>query len=220
MTHVSRAGRAGTRAVALGILAAVALVACDARPPSVAPGSQSAVPVVSVVPSPSPAASSASSALPTSGTSPSAAAACPVAPQNGRLPSDRLTDLKVSTSASADTLTFVFGPASLGGPAGAAQGSLAAGQPPYTQAGSGAAIAVVGEHVIRIRFTGMSLQNDAGEPIYVGPSETEPGFPALRDAVQFDASEGVVGWYVGYDGPGCVTLGRSGSNVTVTIAHG
>jgi hypothetical protein len=37
--------------------------------------------------------------------------------------------------------------------------------------------------------------------------------------VLYDASEGIVGWYIGYDGPGCVTLARVGSAVTVTIAH-
>ena len=65
----------------------------------------------------------------------------------------------------------------------------------------------------------MSLQNDAGEETYAGPAEVKPALPALRHAVLYDASEGVVGWYVGYDGPGCVTLARVGTTVTVTIAH-
>ena len=86
-------------------------------------------------------------------------------------------------------------------------------------AGSGAAIRMAGEHVLELRFTGMSLANDVGQPTYDGPTELMPSFEALKQAVQFDASEGLVGWYIGYDGAGCVTLGRAGSDVTITIAH-
>ncbi len=35
----------------------------------------------------------------------------------------------------------------------------------------------------------------------------------------FDESEGVVGWYVGYDGTGCVTVSRDGPTVILTIDH-
>ena len=34
---------------------------------------------------------------------------------------------------------------------------------------------------------------------------------ALRAVVNFDAFEGVTGWYIGYDGPGCVTLASDAS---------
>jgi hypothetical protein len=78
---------------------------------------------------------------------------------------------------------------------------------------------VAGEHVLVLRFSGMSLANDVGQPTYDGPVELEPRFDALRHAVQFDASEGQVGWYIGYDGTGCVTLARDGSDVTISIAH-
>ena len=92
-------------------------------------------------------------------------------------------------------------------------------RPPYTAAGSGATIPMIGGRVITIRFTGMSLQNDAGQETYVGPRGIEEPFPALRHAVVYDESEGVIAWYVGYDGSGCVTLARSGTSVTVTIDH-
>ena len=61
----------------------------------------------------------------------------------------------------------------------------------------------------------MSIQNDVGQPVYDGPAEYRPGLPALRHLVLFDMSEGVVGWYIGYDGTGCVTLARVGDSVTV-----
>ena len=58
----------------------------------------------------------------------------------------------------------------------------------------------------------MSLQNDAGEETYTGAREMRTDDPSrsLRHVVIFDESEGQIGWYIGYDGPACVTLGREG----------
>ena len=207
--------------VAAGLAFALAVSACGPSVPSAAPSTTlSHAPAITASPS-APDTSASPSAASTPIASPSAASTCAVVPQTGgQLPSDRIIDLQVAAGATADTLTFVFGAASLGGQASAARGSLDVAQSPYTQAGSGAAIDVIGAQVIRVRFDGMSLQNDAGEEIYNGPAEITPSFPALRDAVVFDASEGVIAWYIGYDGPGCVTLARSGNRLTVTIAHG
>jgi hypothetical protein len=142
-----------------------------------------------------------------------------VDPQTGVLPSDRFTDIRVSTDSAADRLTFVFGNASLSGPAGPPKGSLTVAKPPYTHGASGAPIDMNGDHVVQIRFSGMSLSNDVGQETYAGPAEVSPDLPALRHAVMYDASEGIVGWYVGYDGPGCVTLARVGNTLTLTIEH-
>jgi hypothetical protein len=98
-------------------------------------------------------------------------------------------------------------------------GSLDVARPPYTQAGSGATIDMPGDRVLQLRFSGMSLQNDAGQEMFTGPTELTPNLPALRKAVQFDASEGVVGWYIGYDGTGCVHLETDATGVTLTIDH-
>lgn len=204
--------------VALAVTLSLTAVACGQTTPSVAPASPSPVAVVSAAPSANPTPSASPSPSSTPIATPSAATACVVTPQTGQLPSDRFTDLKVASGATADRLTFIFGNSSLDGGA-PPQGKLDVAKPPYTQAGSGATIEVTGAHVVQIRFSGMSLQNDAGQETYTGPAEVKPAFPALRDAVLYDASEGIIGWYVGYDGPGCVTLGREGSNVTVTIDH-
>ncbi len=86
-------------------------------------------------------------------------------------------------------------------------------------AGSGATIDVGGDHVLQVRFSGLSLSNDAGQETYTGPVEFKPDLPALRHAIQFDASEGVIGWYIGYDGAGCVTLATTGNDVAISIDH-
>ena len=135
------------------------------------------------------------------------------------LPSDRFTDIQVSTTPAADRLTFVFGEPSLPGPAEPPMGDLAATSPPYTMAGSGAEVPIAGDHVVTIGFGVMSLQNDAGQETYGGPPEVKPDLPALRQAVLYDASEGRIGWYVGYDGPGCLAFEVTRNAVTLTIGH-
>jgi hypothetical protein len=150
----------------------------------------------------------------------SAATACVATPQTIEVPSDRLVNLTVAPGGTSDTVTFAFGNPSLPGPPAPPSGTLALAKPPYTVAESGRTIEMHGDHVITVRFTGMSLQNDAGEETYKGPRGVEEPFPALRHAVVYDESEGVIGFYVGYDGPGCVTLTREGTNVVLSIAHG
>jgi hypothetical protein len=131
-----------------------------------------------------------------------------------------MTDVRIDTSGSADVITFVFGNMSLPEPPqGSSQGSLEAAVPPYTQAASGATIDVSGDHVVQIRFAGMSLSNDAGELTYDGALEFSPDLPALKALMNYDMSEGVIGWYIGYDGSGCVTLTNDGSNVILAIDH-
>ena len=49
-------------------------------------------------------------------------------------------------------------------------------------------------------------QNDAGQETYGGPPAINPDLPALKQAVLFDASEGAIGWYVGYAGDGCLAF--------------
>ena len=70
-----------------------------------------------------------------------------------------------------------------------------------------------------VRFAGMSLANDVGQPVYQGEPEFRPDLPALRHVVNMEMFEGVVSWYVGYDGTGCVTLTSDGQNVSVAIEH-
>ncbi len=201
-------------------LAAIALIvaACTSASPSpsssalATPGpSDSAQPTVA--PTSTPAASEAAV---TPGPSPTD---CALAVADVELPSDRLIDTSVTSGANSDQITFVFDQGSLPGPAGTPSVSVAIAPTPYSFAGSGAEIPMSGEHVLLVRFDHMSLANDVGQETYVGDREYEPGFSALRKAILFDESEGVVGWYVGYDGTGCVTMDSVGSKVTLTIDH-
>lgn len=192
--------------------------ACGSTTPSGAPSSS---PTSSVVPT---AHASATTSPPTlanetPNASASSALACPVTPQTGLLPSSRLVNLAISATSTYDLVTFVFAAPSTRGPAGPPRGTLDAVQSPFSHAGSGQPIDLLGEHAVLVRFTGMTIAAESGESVYNGPDDVRPSLPSLREAIQFDASEGVIGWYVGYDGTGCVTLSRNGNDVTVRIAH-
>jgi len=118
-------------------------------------------------------------------------------------------------------VTFVFGePSSPSPPQGASDGLLEAAEPPFVEGGSGLPLDVDGDHVAFIRFRGMTLYDDAGVGTYDGPLRLPVGGEALRAVVNAEAFEGVSGWYIGYDGPGCVTLASDARSVSVVIAHG
>lgn len=170
----------------------------------------------------SPSATPTASATPTTATgepspAPASAEACVVAPQTARLPSDRLVDVAIASGAAADLVTFVFGNPSLPGPPTAPEVTLEAAEPPFSHATSGLPLPVNGKRAALIRFVGMSITNDVGQPVYDGAAEFKPDLPALRHVVLMDMSEGVVGWYIGYDGPGCLTLASDGRSIRVAI---
>lgn len=211
--------------VAVTLLIACAFVASACGQAVVSPTSSpvpsaSASAAASIVPSPSaslpPSPSPVPSPTPTA--SPTPVAECEVEPQDGSLSSDRMTDVVISATPGADVIRFVFGRSSLPGPAGQPRGDLAVAEKPYTFAGSGEDIDMEGDRVLQLRFLNMSLVSDTGEPTYDGEREFRPDLTVLRHAVEFDATEGQVGWYLGYDGPGCVTLGRDGRDVTLSFA--
>jgi len=197
--------------------------ACGGAAAPSASGSGSVSPIGSR--EPSPVASARPSAIPTVAVAtpvatsvPPPSTACLVTSQTGTLPSDRFTDIGISSTAEADVLTFIFGEPSLSeAPVAPPKGSLEIATPPYTMAGSGEPVTMVGEHVLQVVFTGMSLSNDVGQETYIGPPAIEKPSSGLRQAVVYDMSEGVVGWYIGYDGRGCVTLSQSNGEVRLSI---
>ena len=215
MTHATR------RSLLVGSVAVLTLVASACGP---AP----ATPSPSVSASPSAAASIAPSVPPSLAVTtpaptatPIASVACAVRPQTGTLPSDRLTGMQVLGVPGADIVRFQFSPGSLT-PAGPPVGSLDVATPPFTEGASGLPIELDGEQALQVVFRGMSLQNDVGQETYTGEREIRATDPSrsLRHVIVFDESEGQMGWYIGYDGPSCVTLTREGDDVLVAITFG
>lgn len=198
-------------AVALGVV----VIGCG----SAASVSSRPSPTIVQTAAPSPSSTpTASPVPPTPAPSPSAAVACVVEPQTGVLPSDRITNVEVLGLPGRDVVRFTFGESSLD-PAGAPTGMLEVAEPPFTGGSSGLPVEVKGEHVLQVVFKGMSLQNDVGQPVYDGPREFEvsDSSRSLRHAVLFDEFEGQIGWYVGYDGTGCVSLTRKGDTIVLSI---
>lgn len=213
-----RTSVAATALIVIALIASACTQATQAPTPSPS-ASPSATGTPPSVPTASPAETPTAAPTPTAtpSASPSPVADCVVKPQEGPLSSDRMTKVVISSTDTTDLITFVFGNASLPGPGGQPRGDLQVAKAPYTQAGSGQAIKMQGDHVLQLRFIHMSLSSDTGDLTYNGPDEFKPDLTVLRHAVMFDQSEGQIGWYLGYDGPGCVTLGRDGNNVTVAF---
>jgi hypothetical protein len=173
---------------------------------------------VAATASPAPTATATPEVTP----SPSAASvSCDLKPQTGQLPSDRLTGIQDLGVPGTDLVRFQFSPGSLT-PAGPPTGSLDVATPPFTEGASGLPVDLQGENALQVVFRGMSLQNDAGEETFTGEREIRAADPSrhLRHVVLFDESEGQLGFYLGYDGPACVTLTREGNDIVVAITYG
>jgi hypothetical protein len=203
------------------VILGLSIAACRPTTPSASPSTAAASPAPTVAATASPTAPTAT-AIPTLTPSASAVAvSCDLKPQTGQLPSDRLTGIQVLGVPGADIVRFQFSPGSLT-PAGPPTGSLDVATPPFTEGASGLPVDLQGEKALQVVFRGMSLQNDAGEETFTGEREIRSTDPSrsLRHVVLFDESEGQLGWYLGYDGPACVTLTREGNDVLVTITYG
>jgi hypothetical protein len=210
--------------VAMSAIVAVASAGCGSSSATASPSVS--VPVATTpaaaTPSATPAASTttpSATPAPPPAASPSAAEACAIELESGPIVSDRLVDVTIEGTDDADIVTFVFGNPSPDRPQGPAEGRLQAATPPYTQAASGLPVELHGERVAEVMFTGMSIMNDIGEPTYDGAFEFRPDLPALKDVVNFDMFEGHVGWYLAYDGTGCVRLATDGQNIVVSVEH-
>jgi hypothetical protein len=142
-------------------------------------------------------------------------------PQTGIVPSDRLTAIKVLGLPGRDVVRFEFGTGSLT-PAGPPTGSLDVASPPFTEGASGLPIDLAGQHALQVIFRNMSIVNDVGQPTFTGERQVRvaDASRSLRDVIIFDESEGQIGWFVGYDGTSCVTLGREGSAIILAIDFG
>jgi hypothetical protein len=149
---------------------------------------------------------------------PSVAAACPVVETSGPLPSDRLVDITIEATPTADLVTLVLGDRS-SAPTNPT-GKFSAIEPPFSQSGSGEAVDVPGARHVEIRLEGMLLSNDDGSSAYEGDFRFDPNLAALRSLVNVDAFEGHFTWIGGYDGLGCVTLLPNPAPNTFVVSFG
>jgi hypothetical protein len=67
----------------------------------------------------------------------------------------------------------------------------------------------------------MLIYDDAGVPTNDSPLRID-GTGVVRAIVRESAFEGIESWFIGFDGPGCVTVGgdATGQTVVVTVAAG
>ncbi len=188
---------------------------------SPAASAQAASPTPSSTPSTGPTSTPTPTptAVPSSTPSPTASfAACALPKWLGTLPSGRLVDISVQSSAAVDKVVFKFQPG--GENPGTPSGTVIAAKPPFSESGSGKTITVAGDQFLQVRFRNMTLEGMTG-PVYTGKHDMKPDFEALRQVVNYDEFEGYSGWIVGMDQPTCVTVLNDPAHLTLTlrIAH-
>lgn len=157
--------------------------------------------------------------VPSGTASPTASfAACALPKWQGAVPSGRLVDISVRSTAAVDKVVFMFQPG--GENPGTPSGTVVAAKPPFSASGSGKTIAVAGDQFLQVRFRNMTLEGMTG-PVYTGKHDMKPDFEALRQVVNYDEFEGYSGWIVGMDQPTCVTVLNDPAHLTLTlrIAH-
>ncbi len=222
-----KTGRLWGMRVLVILLGAMLLSACSPTASTAPSASTTASPSQPVSPTATPSPTSdpppspAAAATPTPSQTPTATpafAACALPTWQGKLPSGRLVDVTVATTATADTVVFKFEPG--GDNPGTPSGRVSPAKPPFSQSGSGQTIPVLGDQYLQVRFQKMTLEDAAG-PVYTGKHNIKPGYPALRQIVNDDEFEGYSGWIVGMTKPTCVTMANdpTGMTLTLTIAH-
>jgi hypothetical protein len=118
-----------------------------------------------------------------------------------------------------DDIAFRFGPPIE--PRGQPIGRFAEARPPFTAGASGLPLEVDGERFVSVTFDGQTVADASGDPVYDGPPRFDAAAPGVRSVVLAEAFEGQVVWYVGFDGPGCVSISGdpSGTTVVLTVEH-
>jgi len=78
--------------------------------------------------------------------------------------------------------------------------------PPFVHGASGLPLTVAGESFVRLTFREMIVADESGNATLTGPKDVLAAGAAVREAVETEAFEGVVGWIVGSVGPGCARV--------------
>lgn len=143
-----------------------------------------------------------------------------------------LVDVRLSTSAGHDRMTFVFEPASYPTPdggrtpvqPGAPRYELEAARPPFAEDPSGRPMAVSGNAFSRVTFhgaSGVDLSGTTARRTYLGPRRFTPGFRVLREAQEEGDFEATLSWVLGLNRPRCprVVELSNPTRVVVELPH-
>lgn len=196
-----------TRAAAVLLLVILATAGCGASSPTAPP----ATPTGSG-PTGSPFAP------PTPDRTPSPTGCPPYREASGHWPTDRLVDMAVTAGGfGPDVLEFTFAPASR--PGASATVVTRQTRPPFSQAGSGEPVDVIGSAFYEFRFEGMLLADDSGNATYRGSRDLRTGLPGIRHVVILDAFEGVLTFVIGTDG-GCPWFEAAPATATIRFYAG
>jgi hypothetical protein len=79
-------------------------------------------------------------------------------------------------------------------------------RPPFTHDASGEPLTVEGDSFLRLVMRGGTKQQDDGTSSYDGPTEFDPGHPALVDLVEGGDFEAQSTWYFGLSAESCVRV--------------
>jgi hypothetical protein len=202
------------RHLALGLCSLAILAGCvSSGATSAEPSASASAAAVSASPTGATATTQPSRAAPSPTATPGQASASPGActlPAPGPLASDTLVDATLERTASGARLVFTFGSRP---PEAVAQPTLVVSfdEPPFTKAASGQPFTVNGDRFLQVRMDGMVIGHPNGSPVYEGQRNLRLAGSTIPQAVLYDDFEGVVGWIVGLDGPGCPTVRRDTS---------
>jgi hypothetical protein len=115
------------------------------------------------------------------------------------VPRANITDVRIGTHDGYDRVVFEFRD-------GLPEASLERAAPPFTHDASGEPIAVEGDSFLRLVMRGGTKQQDDGTSSYDGPTEFDPGHPALVDLVEGGDFEAQSTWYFGLSAESCVRV--------------
>ncbi len=110
-----------------------------------------------------------------------------------------ITDVRVATHEGYDRVVFEFSD-------GMPEIFVERATPPFTHDASGEPIAVEGSSFLRVTMRGGTKQMDDGSSSYEGPTDFDPGFPALVDLIEGGDFEAQSTWYFGLNSEACVRV--------------
>lgn len=110
-----------------------------------------------------------------------------------------IADVRFGTHDGYDRVVFEF-------QQGTPELTLDRAMPPFTHDASGEPVAVDGESFLRLTMRGGTRQTDDGTSSFDGPTDFDPGLPALVDLVQGGDFERQSTWYLGLASDACVRV--------------